>query len=324
MPTAEATAITDVVDAIEVSHGPPAFGTVVAGAGARRAPSWSVVVRACRPRQWVKNALVVIAPAAAGVLTQKQVALAVVGAFGTFCLLSSATYLINDVRDLESDRRHRRKWLRPIAAGELSPRRALRIAALLAALGLGLALAIRPMLALVGVAYLLLTSSYSLLWRQIAIADIVAIALGFVLRSVAGAVAAGVPVSRSFLIVTLACALFVVAGKRYAELDDRRQAAAARATLGAYSRRMLRLILAGTALFACLAYARWAFARPEVGPWFELSMVPFVLWLGRYRGILNAGRGEAPEELILGDPGLIALGAAWVLLFIGGVYGAPW
>jgi decaprenyl-phosphate phosphoribosyltransferase len=319
MPTAQA-AIRDVVDAIE--YRAQRVGAV--GAEARWEPSRSAVVRACRPRQWIKNSLVVIAPAAAGVLSHGHTALAVLGAFVTFCLLSSSTYLLNDVRDLESDRLHRRKRLRPIAAGELSPGRALRLAALLAALGLALALAVRPMLALVGVTYLLLTASYSLLWRQIVIADIVAIALGFVLRSIAGAVAAGVPASRSFLIVTSACALFVVAGKRYAELGERREDAAARATLDAYSGRMLRFILAGAALSGCLAYARWAVARHEAGPWFELSMVPFVLWLGRYCGILSAGRGEAPEELILADPGLIALGAAWALLFLGGVYGTPW
>ncbi len=319
MPTAQATAITDAVDAIEVSYGPRSFGGL--GAQARERASWGTVVRACRPRQWIKNALVVIGPAAAGVLTQSNVALAVLGAFVTFCLLSSSTYLMNDVRDLESDRLHKRKRLRPIAAGELSPRRALRIAALLAALGLVLAFAVRPTLALVGVAYLLLTASYSLLWRQIVIADIVAVALGFVLRSIAGAVAAGVPVSRSFLIVTTACALFVVAGKRHAELGDRGEDGTARATLDAYNARMLRFILLGAALLACLAYARWAFARHEVGPWFELSMVPFVLWLGRYWGILSAGRGEAPEELVLADPGLIVLGAAWTLMFVGGAYG---
>lgn len=242
-------------------------------------------------------------------------------AFIVFCLLSSATYLLNDVRDRKRDRLHPRKRRRPIASGELSPPRALRIAAMMSGFGLVLALIVRPALALVAITYLLLTTSYSLWWRHVVLVDIVVIAAGFLLRAVAGGVAAGVPLSRSFLIVASACALFLVAGKRYAELGSG-AGRHARITLGGYSRRYLRLLLSAAAGLACLAYARWAFSRPSIGPWFELSMVPFVIWLGRYRMLLGSGAGEAPEELILHDPTLLALGALWAMLFAGGVHGA--
>jgi decaprenyl-phosphate phosphoribosyltransferase len=284
------------------------------------------VLRACRPRQWVKNVLVVLAPGAAGALTRPGTIASVFAALIGFCLLSSATYLINDVRDLEQDRRHPRKRMRPIAAGELAPRGALRIAAVLALLGLGICAAVRPALAAVGVAYLALTTTYSIWWRHLVFLDILAIASGFVLRAVAGGVAAGVALSESFLLVTSACAVFLIVGKRYAELLDgaarERRRGSTRTTLRRYSRRLLSNLLVGAAAVGCVAYARWAFSRPEGGPWLELSLVPFALWLARYGTMVGAGAGEAPEELILRDRLLLVLGAVWVALFAGGVYGS--
>ena len=278
----------------------------------RRTPA-AVLLSACRPRQWLKNALVALAPAAAGVLIRPTVLLHVAAAFAVFCLLSSATYLLNDVRDRKQDRLHPRKRHRPVASGELHPRGALRLAALMAATGLGLALAVRPLLALVGASYVALTTSYSILLRRVMLADIAVVAAGFVLRTVGGAAAAGVGLSRSFLIVVSGCALFIVAGKRYAELGAPHPS---RAALRHYSRRGLRLVLTGAAAAACAAYAWWALARaPRM-----LSLVPFILWLARYRGLLHAGAGEAPEELILADRGLLVLGLLWALLFTGGIY----
>jgi decaprenyl-phosphate phosphoribosyltransferase len=113
--------------------------------------------------------------------------------------------------------------------------------------------------------------------------------------------------------VVSGCALFIVAGKRYAELGAPHPS---RAALRRYSRRGLQLVLTAAAALACVAYTWWALARaPRM-----LSLVPFVLWLARYRGLLHAGAGEAPEELITGDRGLLALGLLWALLFAGGIY----
>jgi decaprenyl-phosphate phosphoribosyltransferase len=279
-------------------------------------------VRACRPRQWLKNLVVAIAPAAAGALASPGVALEVAGAVLAFCLLSSATYLLNDVHDLESDRRHPTKRLRPIAAGELAPKAALRLAALLACAGVALALAIRPALGAVAVCYLTVTFSYSLVWRQVVIADIVMVGAGFLVRAAAGGAAADVRLSTAFLIVTSACALFLVAGKRYAEFSQPGGREAVRRTLQRYSPQLLRRILWGAAALAGVAYARWAFTRPEPGPWLELSLLPFVLWLGRYGALVGAGAGEAPDELIMRDWGLVVLGGLWAILFLTGLYGA--
>lgn len=268
----------------------------------------------------MKNIVVVLAPAAAGALARPSAVAEVCGALFSFCLLSSATYLINDVRDRESDRRHPRKRLRPIAAGELSPRRALRIAAVLTAMGIGVAIAVDPLLGAVGACYLTVTLSYSLVWREVVVADIVMVAAGFLVRAAAGGVAAGVPLSASFLVVTSACALFLVVGKRYAELTGAQNAGAARRTLREYSPRALRTVLIAAAALGCIAYARWALTRPQLGPLIEVSAIPYTLWLGRYLVMLQAGAGDAPEELILGDPALIVLGTVWAVLFVAGLY----
>lgn len=278
-----------------------------------------MLLRACRPRQWSKNLLVLAAPCAAGVLTRPGVALQVLGAFAVFCLLSSATYLINDVRDREQDRQHPLKRARPVAAGELSVPSALWSAAAMALAGIAIAIAVRPALAVVACAYLALTASYSLWWRRVVVADIVAIAAGFVLRAAAGGVATDVSLSRWFLLVTSWCAVFLVAGKRYAELGDASHRAT-RTSLRGYSPGCLRLLMAVAAICASAAYAVWAFTRPEHGLWYEPSMVPFVLWLVRYSMLVARGGGQAPEELILRDRVLLALAVAWAALFLGGVY----
>jgi len=278
------------------------------------------LVRACRPRQWSKNVLVLAAPCAAGVILRPQVAAQVAGAFVALCMMSSATYLINDVRDREQDRLHPTKRKRPVAAGELSPRAALVIAAAMALLGVALASAITPGLGVVACGYLALTASYSLLWRRVVVADILAIAAGFVLRALAGGVATDIYLSRWFVIVTACCAVFLVAAKRYAELREHAGPSPARATLRRYSAGSLRLTLAATATIAGIAYISWAFTRPSHLVWYVASIAPFILWLVRYAGLIGAGAGQAPEELILRDRTLLALSVVWTLLFLGGVY----
>ena len=279
-----------------------------------------VLLRACRPRQWSKNLLLLAAPSAAGVIAVPVVGRDVAAAIIAFCLLSSATYLLNDVRDRHQDRLHPRKRDRPVAAGQLSPRAALGLAAALGICGLALAAAVRLELAAVGCAYLALTASYSLWWRRMIVLDIVAVAGCFVVRAVAGGVAADVPLSRWFLVVTSCCAVFVVAGKRHAELVDGARPALTRVALRRYSSFALRAVLTAAAGGALVAYAVWAFRRPEHGPWYELSIVPFVIWLGRYGVLLRRGDGEAPEELILHDWTLLLLSLAWTVLFLCGIY----
>jgi decaprenyl-phosphate phosphoribosyltransferase len=287
---------------------------------ATRRPSAAVLLRACRPRQWTKNLLVLAAPAAAGVLDRGVVLAELAGAFVALCAISSATYLVNDVRDREADRRHPQKRERPVAAGELSVRAALVSALVLAVFGLSLAAAVEWKLAAVGVGYLAMTATYSLWWRNVVVLDILVIAAGFVLRALAGGAATDVYLSRYFVIVTACCAIFLVAAKRYAEQRERAIRADVRATLARYSPTQLRSTLALAATAASVTYASWALTRPSDVALFVCSTVPFVLWLARYARLVAGGIGEAPEELILRDRVLLSLTAAWALLFVAGVY----
>lgn len=290
---------------------------------ARRAPSLAVL-RAARPRQWVKNLLVIAAPGAAGVLGEPAVLADVALAFLTFCIVSSGTYFLNDARDVEADRRHPVKRERPIAAGSVSVPTAVTVGVALLGGGFALALVVGPAFLAVVASYVALTTSYTLWLKHVAVVDLAAIAGGFFIRAIAGGVAAGVPFSRWFLIVASFGSLFVVAGKRHGEhVDLGEDGAAVRATLGHYSRDYLRYVWTLASGVTLAAYCLWAFEEAEARPgawWFELSIVPFVLAILRYALLLEQGRGSAPEEIVLGDRTLQAIGVVWVALVACGVY----
>jgi decaprenyl-phosphate phosphoribosyltransferase len=278
-----------------------------------------------RPRQWLKNVLVIAAAGAAGALGHDDVPFRVGLACIAFCLLASGVYAINDVRDVAEDRTHPRKRHRPVAAGELDPTVALALGGALMLAGLVLCVAIRPLLLAVGAGYLALTMSYTVVWRRVVVLDVVAIACGFVLRSVAGGVAAPVTLSRWFIVVITFSALFVAVGKRMAEL--KRTAAgglARRGVLRFYTAARLRLMLLGSAAVALFSYCVWAFELPMIdgAPWRPLTIVPFAACLARYGTLVQAGHGEAPEELVLRDRWLQLVGLLWLVVFALGVHAA--
>ena len=283
----------------------------------------AAIIVTLRPRQWVKNVLVVAAAGAAGALGRDHVPLRVGVAFVAFCLLASGIYAINDVRDVAEDRVHPRKRFRPIAAGELPVRLAVLLGVGLMAAGLLTCGLVRPLLALVGAGYLALTLTYSLVWRHVLVLDIVAIAGGFVLRAVAGGVAAPVRLSRWFLLVVTFAAIFVAAGKRWAELRQIEPGLSGRRrVLALYTESRLRWILLVSVAGAFVAYCFWAFWVPSVHgvPWRPLTIVPVALGLARYGALVRAGGGEAPEELVLRDPGLRLAAVLWLVLFGLGVH----
>jgi decaprenyl-phosphate phosphoribosyltransferase len=278
-----------------------------------------------RPKQWIKNALVIAAPGAAGALGHHGVPIRVGLATAAFCLLASGIYAINDARDAREDRLHPRKRRRPVAAGELDARTAIGFGAWLILIGIAICAASSPLLALVGIGYVALTVSYTLMWRHVRILDVGAIAGGFVLRAIAGGVAAPVTLSRSFVLVVACVAIFVAGAKRYAELrrpgsDPRFR----RRVLNAYSPRLLVAIVAASSMVAILAYSVWSFDLPAVRgvPWRPLTILPFAACLLRYRALVDGGAGEAPEELLLADRPLQLAAVAWLLLFALGVHAA--
>jgi decaprenyl-phosphate phosphoribosyltransferase len=280
------------------------------------------MVRAVRPRQWVKNLLVLAAPAAAGALVQPAVAADAGLAVVAFCLVASATYLMNDLADRDGDRRHPVKATRPIAAGLVSP--ALAATTGLVLLVAGLAVGSRTGLGLVAVliVYLAVNIAYCLVLRRVAVVDLGAVASGFVLRVLAGGLATGVPVSRWLLIVASFGALFVVAGKRYAELLEQPQAGdPGRPTLAVYTAAYLRFVTALASAVMIIGYCLWAFtAGMAYHGLAELSVLPLALVVLRYGLLLETGQGGAPEEVFLRDRALQVLGLLWALIYGTGVY----
>ena len=200
------------------------------------------LVRAMRPRQWSKNLLVASAPLAAGRLNDVDVATATVAAVVCFCAASSAVYLFNDVCDIEADRRHPRKSLRPIAAGLVSPGRALMTSGLLAVASLGGAFAIRAEFGPLIAGYLSLQAAYALGLKHETVFDIAIVSSGFLLRAVGGGFATGIPLSHWFLTVAGFGSLFTVAGKRYSELVALGNGSGTRRSLDGYSESYLRFV----------------------------------------------------------------------------------
>jgi decaprenyl-phosphate phosphoribosyltransferase len=275
---------------------------------------------ACRPKQWTKNVLVFAAPGAAGVLGSRDELLATIAAFVAFCLAASATYLLNDASDVEADRAHATKRHRPIASGELPIAVAIGTAVVFALASLGISVAVRWPLAVVVASYMALTTAYSMYLKHVVILDVVALASGFVLRAVAGGVAADVPISNWFFIVTSFGSLFMAVGKRHAEVvsmgDD---ASSHRKVLDGYSPGFLAYLRSVSSGVVLVAYCLWAFERADLTnlsvPWYQMSIVPFATAILRYAQLLDAGEGDAPEELVLKDRMLLIAGAAWALLF---------
>jgi decaprenyl-phosphate phosphoribosyltransferase len=281
---------------------------------APRRGSLQAILTTARPRQWIKNALVIAAAGAAGALGHDDVPVRVGLACLAFCLLSSGIYAVNDVCDAPEDRLHPVKCRRPVAAGELDPRTAAAVGGAVMAVGLALCADVAPLLVLVGGAYLALTLTYTLVWRHVLVLDVVAIAGGFVLRAVAGGVTAPVALSLWFLLVVTGGAVFVAAAKRYAEL---RRVDARRPVLDSYTPELLHAILVGSAAVAMLAYLVWAFQLPAVRgvPWRALTAVPFAACLLRYGALVSGGVGESPEDVLLSDRVLQLAGLTWLIMF---------
>ena len=291
----------------------------------------SGLLRLARPRQWIKNFLVFVAPAAAGVLLHWSVLWHSVAAFGIFCMGAAGTYFLNDSVDAAADREHPTKRFRPVASGAVPVRLAVSV-------GIGLMVVAALLgwwlagwhLALVMAIYGVVNVGYSLGLKNEPVLDLAAVSAGFVLRAVAGGVATGVLLSNWFVIVASFGSLLIVTGKRSGEkqllaeqaVDD----GAVRQTLGLYTPTFLRSIRTLSAGVTVTAYCLWAFERADqIHPghdpvWFQLTIIPFTIALLHVMRQLDSGAGAAPEELALSDRRLQIYGVAWAALFAIGIY----
>ena len=276
------------------------------------------VVKAIRPRQWVKNVLVLAAPLAAlggpvrydyaEVLTKVSVA------FVAFCLAASSIYLVNDVRDVEADREHPTKRFRPIAAGVVPEWLAYALAVVLGAASLAISWWLTPNLALVMAVYIGIQLGYCFGLKHQAVMDICIVSSAYLIRAIAGGVAANIPLSQWFLLMMAFGSLFMVAGKRYAELQvAERTGAAIRKALESYTSTYLRFVWTMSATAVVVCYGLWAFERDRrSGSWYAVSMIPFTIAILRYAVDVDGGLAGEPEDIALRDRVLQLLALAWV------------
>jgi len=282
------------------------------------------IVKALRPRQWVKNVLVLAAPLAslgaqghsygyADVLKHVGVA------FLVFCMAASCIYLINDARDVEADRLHPTKQYRPIAAGVVPVPLAYGMSVVLGVGSLVISWLLTPNLALVMGVYIASQLAYCFGLKHQAVLDICINSSGFPLRGIAGGVAAGIPLSKWFLLVFAFGSLFMSAGKRYAELQlAERTGAKIRKALESYTSSYLRFVWTLSATAVVLCYGMWAFEGNK-GPWFAVSMVPFTIAILRYAVDVDSGAAGEPEEIVLNDRVLQFLGLALIATLVAGI-----
>jgi decaprenyl-phosphate phosphoribosyltransferase len=286
------------------------------------------IIKAMRPRQWVKNLLVLAAPLAAlggdvhydygDVLYKVSIA------FIAFSLAASCIYLVNDARDVEADRAHPTKRFRPIAAGVVPESLAYALAVVLGVVSLTISWLLTPNLALVIAIYICIQLAYCFGLKHQAVLDICIVSSAYLIRAIAGGAAANIPLSQWFLLVMAFGSLFMAAGKRYAELQlAERTGAKIRKSLEAYTSSYLRFVWTLSATAVVICYSLFAFERDGGGgSWWAVTIVPFTIAILRYAVDIDGGLAGEPEEIALRDRvlqllALILIGTVGAAVYFG-------
>jgi 4-hydroxybenzoate polyprenyltransferase len=297
-----------------------------------RSTALSLVV-SLRPAQWTKNLIVfaglLFGERASGpaFLDPRAIGEAL-AAFAIFCALSGVVYLVNDVADRDADRRHPLKRHRPIASGAVAPGLAIATALVLTLVALGAAYLLRPAFALVSIAYVALLAFYSGPLKHVVIIDVLTIAIGFVLRAVAGAVAIDVPISHWLLILTILLALFLALSKRRHELVLLADGATGhRPILEEYSPYLLDQMIAVVTASTLISYVIYTIS-PETVQKFHtdylgLTLVFPLYGIFRYLYLVHQKEGGgSPADMLVNDRPLLACVALWAMTVTFIIYGA--
>lgn len=271
-----------------------------------------------RPRQWTKNLVLFAGVIFARRFTEPDFVAASFAAFVLFCMLSSGVYMLNDVADLQNDRLHPRKRLRPLAAWRVGRGPVIAAAFLAIFGGVGLSFALRPLFGVIAALYLLLNLGYSAGLKRIVILDVLAIAVGFVLRAVAGVevLPERVEISPWLLVCTFFLALFLAIGKRRAELASREAAPASRPVLGEYSLPLLDQMIAIVTSATVIGYSIYTVNPSTVQKYETQALVytiPFVVF-GIFRYLFLVYRregGGSPTEVLITDVPILATVVLW-------------
>jgi decaprenyl-phosphate phosphoribosyltransferase len=302
------------------------------------------ILKLIRPRQWIKNLALFAAPTFGGQLFTESVFTQIFWGFLAFCLLASATYIVNDLLDVQKDKLHPFKKLRPIASGKISSNQAIGIFLMLILTSLFISWQISVLFFLIAIFYLILQFSYSIAFKSLAVFDILFIASGYILRVLAGEVISGYHISVWLLLTTVSLSLFLAVGKRRSELTLLRNAtganiAAVRKTLSHYSDSLLDAYSMIFATVTFVFYSMFTFLEstrgisvpeiflPEFLPsyfqrkWLMITILPVIYGIMRYlQDIYEKSEGESPERVLLSDKSLLSAVIIWAFLVVFVIY----
>ena len=285
------------------------------------------LVLSLRPSQWTKNLIIFGALGLSQRLLDVDAVLVSCAAFAIFCVLSGVVYLLNDIADREADRQHPLKRFRPIASGALPVPVAIGWALGLGLGGLGAAFWLRPLFGVVATSYVLLLALYSWQLKHIVILDVLTIAIGFVMRAAAGAVAIAVPISHWLYVLTILLALFLALSKRRHELVLLANGATShRRILAEYSPYLLDQMIAVVSASTIVAYAFYT-VSPETVQKFGtdrlMLTLPFPLYgIFRYLYLVHLkDGGGSPADMLLTDRPLLLCVALWTVAVAIIIYG---
>jgi 4-hydroxybenzoate polyprenyltransferase len=294
----------------------------------------SALIEALRPSQWVKNLSLFAAAILTGQLFNPSVFSASLWAFISFCCLSSSSYLINDLVDIDKDRLHPVKKNRPLARGALSKKTALITSFLLAVLGLIIAASVNSGFFLIAAFFVLLQYSYSFFIKKKALLDIIGIAFFFIIRAYAGEVATSYHLPIWIMLAVIFLALFIASGKRRSEIYNTGKST--RKALESYSKSLLTFYTTIFAVCTLISYAMYTFTAETIKfggfihdflltnfpgaldrKWYMLTLLPVIFGIMRYgQVIFEMQEGERPERVIATDIPLLSSVLLWGLMMI--------
>lgn len=303
------------------------------------------ILKLLRPRQWIKNLALFAGITFAGQFFSGNFFVQVVQGVIAFCLLSSSTYIFNDLVDIQKDRLHPFKRLRPIASGKVAVPEAIFILIVIFTLALFASFSINWVFGLIGILYVILQILYSTVFKSIAIFDILFIATGYILRILAGEVISNFHISVWLLLTTVSLSLFLAVGKRRSELTLLQNLKSAkidevRKSLSHYSDSLLDSFSTIFATSTFVFYAMFTFLvnprgisigldflLPEFIPyylnrkWFMITILPVIYGLMRYlQDIYERKEGESPDKVLLSDKPLLASVIIWALMVLFVIY----
>lgn len=293
---------------------------------------------ALRPNQWIKNLSLFASAIINGQLTDPISLINSILGFIVFCLLSSSSYLVNDLLDIQNDRQHPFKRFRPIARGDVSESTAIALAFSLFIIGLSLSTIINPGFLIISLIFILLQYSYSFFIKKKAVLDIIGIAILFIIRAYAGEIATGYHLPIWIMLTVIFLSLFIASGKRRSELVNTGKKT--RSSLSGYGRSLLSFYTTMFGVCTLITYAMFTFFEEPIsfqGPvhqflldnypnalgrkWYMTTLLPVIYGIMRYgQVIFEMQEGERPERVIATDIPLIMAVLIWGVTIITIIY----